>query len=103
VHEGGYRIEMLDDGALRFLKPNGSPVDSIAPGYTQQPGDWRRLTTDACAPIAKWTGEKMDYGLAVEVLLQQSKRAQQPRRPNDVPAGTSLTRATAGTADTGLS
>lgn len=23
VHEGGIRIEMLDDGALRFIKPNG--------------------------------------------------------------------------------
>ncbi len=83
VHEGGFRIEMLDDGALRFLKPDGEPVDSIAPGYTQQPGDWRRLITDTRAPLAKWTGEKMDYGLAVEVLLQQSKRTK------DVPAGTS--------------
>ena len=43
VHEGGIRIEILDDGALRFVKPNGAAVDSVAPGYTQPLGDWKRL------------------------------------------------------------
>jgi len=38
VHEGGIRIEVLDDGALRFVKPNGKSVDSIAPGFTQPLG-----------------------------------------------------------------
>ena len=31
VHEGGIRIERLDDGALRFVKPNGAAIDSVRP------------------------------------------------------------------------
>ena len=82
VHEGGIRIEILDDGALRFVKPNGASVDSVAPGYTQPLGDWRRLPAAPCSGATRWAGERMDYGLAVEVLLQQSNRNK------NVPAGT---------------
>jgi len=81
VHEGGIRIEILDDGALRFVKPNGTAVDSIAPGYTQPPGDWKQLPAGTL--VNRWRGERMDYDLAIEVLMQQAKRAK------DVPAGTS--------------
>ncbi|MEO8017695.1 MAG: DUF222 domain-containing protein [Pseudomonadota bacterium] len=45
VHEGGIRIEVLDDGALRFVKANGNSVDSVLPGFTQPPGEWRNLPT----------------------------------------------------------
>ena len=31
VHEGGIRIEILDDGALRFVKPNGEPSTASRP------------------------------------------------------------------------
>ena len=81
VHEGGIRIEILDDGALRFLKPNGVAVDSIAPGFTQPFGDWKQLPAGTL--VKRWAGERMDYGLGVEVLLQQA------RRGKNVPAGTS--------------
>ena len=83
VHEGGIRIEILDDGALRFVKPNGVAVDSVLPGYTQPLGDWRQLPAGTHTALTRWRGERMDYGLAVEVLMQQA------RRPKDVPAGTS--------------
>ena len=43
VHEGGVRIEILDDGALRFVRPDGESVDNVAPGFTQPLGDWRKL------------------------------------------------------------
>jgi len=81
VHEGGNRIERLDDGVLRFVKPNGEAVDSVAPGYTQPPGDAGSVST-AAAP-SHWRGDHMDYGLAVDVLIQQARRAK------NVPAGTS--------------
>ena len=81
VHEGGIRIELLDDGALRFVKPNGKAVDSVAPGCIQPLGDWKQLPA-ATQALARWKGERMDYGLAVEVLLQQAQRAK------NVPAGT---------------
>lgn len=85
VHEGGIRIEILDDGALRFIKPNGIAVDSIAPGYTQPLSDWSQVTSDNArrqihiepvTAVTRWAGETMDYGMGVEVLLQQAKRTQ---------------------------
>ncbi len=83
VHEGGIRIQILDDGALRFVKPNGTAVDSIAPGYTQPLGDWKQLPAGTL--VNRWRGERMDYGLAIEVLIHQARRAK------NVPAGTSVT------------
>jgi uncharacterized protein DUF222/HNH endonuclease len=82
VHEGGIRIERLDDGALRFVKPNGKPIDSIAPAHARPLGDWRQLPV-ATEALAAYRGDRMDYGLAIEVLLQQANRAK------NVPAGTS--------------
>jgi hypothetical protein len=82
VHEGGICIEVLDDGALRFVKPNGKSVDSVAPGFTQPLGDWRQLPQGTTP--ARWTGDRMDLDLAVDVLLQKASRAK------NVPAGTSM-------------
>ncbi len=84
VHEGGVRIEALDDGALRFVMPSGKVVDSVAASCTQPLGDWRQLPAGEAA--WRWRGERMDCGLAVEVLFQQARRAK------DVPAGTSRAR-----------
>ena len=81
VHEDGICIQKLDDGALRFVKKNGTAVDSIVPGFTQPPGDWRQLP--AGTSTYRYRGDRMDLGMAIDVLLQQSRRA------NDVPAGTS--------------
>jgi hypothetical protein len=83
VHEGGFRIEILDDGALRFVKPNGECVDSVAPGFMQPPGDWKQLTAGPREPLAAWKGDRMDCSLGIEVLIQQKRRAK------NVPAGTS--------------
>jgi hypothetical protein len=74
------RIEILDDGALRFVRPNGVAIDSVAPGCTQPLGDWAQLPAGTQAD--RWRGERMDLDLAVDVLIQQS------RRGVDVPAGT---------------
>jgi len=82
VHEGGIRIQVLDDGALRFIKPNGKAIDSELPGCTQPLGDWRCLPVGT--EVSRWKGERMDYDLGVEVLMQQANRAK------DVPAGTSM-------------
>ena len=74
------------------MKPDGSSVDSIAPGYTQPLGDWTELPSenegrgiriDARTAVTRWDGVHMDYGLGVQVLLQQAKRGTR------VPAGTS--------------
>jgi hypothetical protein len=36
VHEGKVRVHVLDDGAVRFLQPNGESFDSIAPGHNHR-------------------------------------------------------------------
>jgi hypothetical protein len=40
VHEGGVDVRVLDDGAIRFVKPNGQSFDSVIPGFTQPISDW---------------------------------------------------------------
>src|SRR5688572_17120264 len=83
VHEGGIRIERLDDGTLRFVKANGKAIDSVAPGCTQPLGDWQQLPRGTAT--FRYRGDRINYSLGVEVLMQQSRRAK------DVPAGTSVT------------
>jgi hypothetical protein len=80
VHECGFRIEALDDGALRFLNPDGDPVDPVRAECEKTPGDWRELPTGTFEN--KWRGEQLDLSQAIEVLVQLGKRT------TYVPAGT---------------
>jgi Domain of unknown function (DUF222)/HNH endonuclease len=92
VHEGGVVIQILDDGAIRFLKPNGQFFDSVAQDHSR-PFDWTELPAehhergihiDESTAATRWAGESMDYGLAVQVLLQKAERA---RRDAPMPIG----------------
>ena len=83
VHEGNVVVQVLDDGALRFVRPNGEPFDSIASDHTRPLSDWQHLRVeheqqgiriDKNTAATRWRGETMDYGLGVEVLLQHSRR-----------------------------
>jgi hypothetical protein len=83
VHEGRVVVQILDDGAVRFVRPNGQSFDSVAPEHTRPLSDWHQLLEDhneqgiyidKNTATTRWRGEKMDYGLAVEVLLQHSHR-----------------------------
>jgi hypothetical protein len=83
VHEEGFQIRVLDDGAVRFLRPDGRAIDSVAGGHTQPLGDWQYLATQngergvhitENTAATKWAGERIEYGLAVEVLLQRWRR-----------------------------
>src|SRR5262245_41851194 len=70
VHEEGVRIAVLDDGALRFVRPDGVEVGT---DYTQPLGSWSALRSnhiDANTAVSRWSGERLDYGLAVEMLMQ---------------------------------
>jgi hypothetical protein len=84
VHEGGMRIERLDDGAWRFTTARGESRAACAPGRTLPFGDWstrvadhraQGLAIDARTAATRWRGERMDYGLAIDVLLQRVRRA----------------------------
>lgn len=80
VHEGGVKVEVLDDGALRFLRADGRPFDQAvcrAPvGEPRVLPDerWVALGRAAVAPdaaISRWRGESMDYGTAIDALLRR--------------------------------
>jgi hypothetical protein len=83
VHEGNVVIQYLDDGALRFLRPDGRSFDSVAPEHSRPLANWRELPAmherhgvhiDKDTAATRWRGERMDYGLAIEVLLQHAAR-----------------------------
>jgi len=90
VHEGKVEVQILDDGVFRFVRPDGQSFDSPNPGAK----DWnelvaahdiRRIRITASTAVTLWAGEALDEGLAVEWLMQRTKRAK------NVPAGTSVT------------
>ena len=87
VHEGGVIVQTLDDGAFRFVRPDGRAFDSPAPSrggsWTQLPLQHRNsdIHIDSNTSVTRWRGERMDYGVAVDVLLARAKRTQ------NVPAG----------------
>jgi hypothetical protein len=70
VHEGGFDVQVLDDGALRFVDPQGVVV---APTCTQPAGDVGQLPAGKF--VECWRGDRMDLSLAVDVMIQQSRKA----------------------------
>jgi len=80
VHEGGFDVQILDDGALRFVGPDGQLVERGTTGCSQPPGDVNELPKGKF--VETWRGDHMDLGMAVDVLIQES------RKRGDVPAGT---------------
>jgi hypothetical protein len=83
VHEGKVVVQTLDDGALRFVRPDGRTFDSIATDHTRPLSNWQQLPEDHArqgihidkhTAETRWRGEQMDYGLAVESLFQRARR-----------------------------
>lgn len=84
VHEGRVALEVLDDGALRFCKPDGETFESVAPEHSLPRADWRDvvagnhlrgLTVDPRTAATRWTGETMDYQTAIDSLFFRERRA----------------------------
>jgi hypothetical protein len=80
VHEGGVQVQLLDDGALRFLDAHGNvfalpdpPDGSVEALRAQQVA--RGLAVDASTAVNRWGGERIDYDIAVAVLLSRRSRA----------------------------
>jgi len=83
LHEGRVVVQVLDDGAFRFVRPDGQSFDSPAPGGPRQL-DWmqlvvahqaRHINVSPRTAVSRWQGESLDCGLAIEGLLQRAKRA----------------------------
>jgi hypothetical protein len=81
---------MLDDGAVRFVRLDGTTLDNRVPVPN---GDWTQLPLqhesegihiNARTAATRWAGERCDYGLGVESLLSQARIAK--RLPSEIPA-----------------
>jgi hypothetical protein len=84
VHEGGVRVERCEDGAWRFVMKSGESVSSAAPNHTRPlyaPADLANGNAERGIHITpntgstKWTGERMDYSIAIDSLLYRTRRA----------------------------
>jgi hypothetical protein len=74
VHEGQVEIRTLDDGAFRFVRPDGRTFDSPPPPAV----DWTVLAASQVhitpeTAVTGWTGEALDLGLAIEGLMQRRR------------------------------
>jgi 5-methylcytosine-specific restriction endonuclease McrA len=84
VHEEGYQIERMPDGALQFRRPNGWLVPEV-PASAAVPADpvgalearhaAEGLRLDARTGCSKWLGERLDVGWAISVLHPLATRA----------------------------
>jgi hypothetical protein len=77
VHEEGYQVDRLGDGALQFRRPDGRvlpdvpppakvPADPVETLRTQHASQGLRL--HARTACAGWLGERLDVGWAIDVL-----------------------------------
>jgi 5-methylcytosine-specific restriction endonuclease McrA len=84
VHEEGYRVARLPDGALQFQRPNGHLLPEV-PASASVPADPIK-TLRAChdsqgirigprTACATWLGEGLNVGWAIDVLHPLAQRA----------------------------
>jgi hypothetical protein len=78
VHEGNVVVQVLDDGAFRFVTPDGRSFDSMLRDHTQPLGDWHQLVAthehqdlhiDEHTAATGWDGKSYDHSFAVAALL----------------------------------
>jgi len=77
VHEEGYQLERLADGALRFRRPDGRPLPEVPPpaavpadpvGALRSRHETQGLRLHARTACPQWLGERLDVGWAIGVL-----------------------------------
>jgi hypothetical protein len=94
VHEEGYQIERLSDGALRFRRPDGGPLPDV-PAPATVPADpvaalrarhaAQGLRLHARTGLAQWFGERLDVGWALDVLHPLTRARSTGPRPRSGP------------------
>jgi hypothetical protein len=84
VHEEGFQVERLPDGALSFRRPDGRPLPAIPPpapvprdpvAALRARSEAAELHLDAQTTRPGWLGERLDVAYAIDVL---HPRALQP-------------------------
>jgi hypothetical protein len=83
VHEEGYQLERLPDGALQFRRPDGRALPDVPPPAVvpANPADAIRaqnaaqgLDLHARTGLAQWFGERLDVAWAIDVLHPRAGR-----------------------------
>ncbi|WP_153067214.1 HNH endonuclease signature motif containing protein [Steroidobacter cummioxidans] len=83
VHEGNVVVRVLDDGAIRFVTPNGKSFDSTLPDHTRPLANWQQLIDeheeqglhiDRRTAATRWDGDPCDYSMAVDALLNRWRK-----------------------------
>ena len=75
VHEGGFDVQRLDDGAFRFTNPHGLTVrppkraEMSSPDTIVIQNDSLGLAIDCETATAHWHGERIDYDHALMVAM----------------------------------
>ena len=75
VHEGGFDVQRLDDGAFRFTNPHGLAIRSPRRWETSAPdtvviqNESLGLAIDCETATAHWHGERIDYDHALMVTM----------------------------------
>jgi HNH endonuclease len=95
VHEEGYQVACGPDGVLQFRRPDGRPLPEV-PSPVTVPIDpveelrvWHRrqgLQIHARTGCARWLGERLDVGWAIDVLHPLATRHVRQTHPLDEPA-----------------
>jgi 5-methylcytosine-specific restriction endonuclease McrA len=84
VHEEGYQLERLPDGALQFRRPNGWLLPDVPPpaavpadpvGMLRAQHAAQGLRVHARTGLPWWLGERLDVGWAIGVLHPLATRA----------------------------
>jgi 5-methylcytosine-specific restriction endonuclease McrA len=84
VHEEGYQVARLPDGALQFRRPDGRPLPEVPPpaAVPEDPikvlrarHDAQGLHLDARTGRAGWLGERLNVGWAIDVLHPLAQRS----------------------------
>jgi len=77
IHEEGYQVDRLPDGALRFRRPNGWPLPDVPPPAavrgdpvhvlrSRHEAEGLRIHARTACP--SWLGERLNVGWAIDVL-----------------------------------
>ena len=83
VHEEGYHLERLPDGALQFRRPDGRalpgvPAPPVVPadpaGAIRALNAAHGLTLHSRTGLAQWFGERLDVRWAIDVLHPRASR-----------------------------
>ena len=75
VHEGGFDVHRLDDGALRFVSPQGWTVrpprtpGASSPEVIVRQNEALGMIIDGTTATARWDGQPVDYDQAVMVAM----------------------------------